>query len=537
MPRQPKKERLNIFLLKSGISRQHAIRPDAGNLMSFPISEEFDFEGEIKVKVSHASPPGWKRFVESGTHEDLPDLATQSAGALAVITVEDRIFCVSWGNGRHWIDEKNIERRFGMIVTLNTVDPKLIRSVDREEFETVTRMTRSQLSVASSIDSFGLDVQRDLVRSVTGTPEDPAFAAHVTGADNLVLHTVSSFAQLGAKCGEALQHYREEKYKEVGFGWIDNFVRVRDRLLVTGLEESLVEALRTGADNVFLSPPIFIESQDHLGFRLPGERKTSPLHSDLRLEEFFQRHDRASMTIDWLKDHKISEFAADGTQPSRKFSVLDALVYEVRIAGKLYVLSQGDWFEIDEEYVNEVNNELEQVPASQNLNLPDALSGEGEPEYNQRAAAGSLGQLALLDTPEARVRYGGGRSIIEICDLLSLDRNFVHVKSKTKSSALSHLFAQGTNSAQAFRDVRFRELAAAQCPVSHRSLFTAPDIRVTDYSVTFGIITRFEGDIKDALPFFSKQSLVNAFRILRNMGYQVYLKKIAIVDPSTGAAA
>jgi hypothetical protein len=40
------------------------------------------------------------------------------------------------------------------------------------------------------------------------------------------------------------------------------------------------------------------------------------------------------------------------------------------------------------------------------------------------------------------------------------------------------------------------------------------------------IITQAEGDLRDALPFFSKQSLANAVRELFNMGYQVRLKKI-----------
>src|SRR6266481_8605389 len=158
MPRGPKKQRLNIFLLKNNSTRAQAVRDDVGELLSFPVSTEFTFSGEIRVKTPHATPPSWRQFVGSGTREALPELLTQSPGALIVISVDDRVFCIPWGNGRHWIDDRNLERRFGMIVTLNTVDPKQIRSVDREEFETVTRMTRSQLSVSSSIDSFGLDV-------------------------------------------------------------------------------------------------------------------------------------------------------------------------------------------------------------------------------------------------------------------------------------------------------------------------------------------------------------------------------------------
>jgi uncharacterized protein (TIGR04141 family) len=47
----------------------------------------------------------------------------------------------------------------------------------------------------------------------------------------------------------------------------------------------------------------------------------------------------------------------------------------------------------------------------------------------------------------------------------------VHVKAKTKSSTLSHLFAQGLNFAQAFRDRGFRRLAREQCPDSHSFIF------------------------------------------------------------------
>jgi uncharacterized protein (TIGR04141 family) len=529
VPRKPRKQRLNIFLIKSGVTRAEAVREDVGELQSFQIDPDFHFEGEIRVKLSRAAPPVWQQFLRNGTREQMPDLFTQSSGALLVLTTDERVFCVAFGNGRHWINEQNIERRFGMIVTLNTVDPQKIRSVDREEFETVTRLTRSQLSVSSTIDSFGLDVQRDLVRSVTGTPEDPEFAAHVTGSDNLVIYAPITFAQLGAKCSQALAHHREQHYKQRGFGWIDNFVRVRDGLRIASLEQHLQEQIRTGAtDNVFLSPPMIIENQELLGFRYPGERKGRDLHEDLRLDKFLEGRNREEITVDWLKGHKVREFTNDADTPSRQFPIFDCIVYEVRQERKLYVLSQGEWFEVDEDHVTAVNAELEQIAENERLALPDAHLGELEPEYNNRAARESGGRLALFDVAAARIHYEGSRGIIEVCDLLSLDKDFIHVKAKTKSSTLSHLFAQGTNSAQAFRDLRFRELAAPVCPESHRHIFQTEEIRVGDHSVTFGIITKAEGPVKDALPFFSKQSLVNSARALRAMGYRVYTRKIQV---------
>ena len=108
----------------------------------------------------------------------------------------------------------------------------------------------------------------------------------------------------------------------------------------------------------------------------------------------------------------------------------------------------------------------------------------------------------------------------------------MHVKAKIKSSTLSHLFARGLNSAQAFRDRGFRRLAREQCPDSHSFIF-GDETRIADHTVTFAIITQAPGELKAALPFFSKQSLENATRELSNMGYQVRLKKI----PVTAAAA
>jgi uncharacterized protein (TIGR04141 family) len=159
------------------------------------------------------------------------------------------------------------------------------------------------------------------------------------------------------------------------------------------------------------------------------------------------------------------------------------------------------------------------------LPLVNARSNETEGEYNERAAAASAGELALLDARP--VPYGGGRSRIEVCDLLSRQGTFVHLKAKTKSSTLSHLFAQGLNSAQAFRDAAFRALARAICPTTHQYIFDG-EPRPSNHTIVYAIISSAEGNIRDALPFFSRQSLANANQALINMGYNVRLRKVPV---------
>jgi uncharacterized protein (TIGR04141 family) len=526
MPRRLRKQRLNLFLMKEGTLRTGVLHDDVIGLTHIPIAPGLNFEGEIITKGTPPNPPRWQQFVQSGTHQQLGVLLNQSASCLIVLSIADRVFAVSFGFARRWIDERRIVRRFGMIVTLNVVHPDRIRSVDREEFETIQRKTRSQTSISSSMDSFGLDIQRDLVRAVTGQPEDQSFAHYVTGADNLIITAPITFDRLGSKCVEAFGHFQSDRYR-IRYPWIDNFVRVSDPAEIAALDQALVEAIRTGAaGGAFLTPPDTLDIHEHRGFRYPRERRTDEPHPDLRIDDLLARIDLAELSLDKLKQWRIREYTTDDETPSREFHVYNALLYEVARGAKLYVLSLGEWFEIAQDYVAAVSAELARLRDNDTLSTVDAYADETEGEYNTRAAAASGGVLALLDA--RTVAYGGGRSSIEVCDLLSIDRDFIHVKAKTKSSTLSHLFSQGLNSAQAFRDARFRQLAYAVCPATHRALFEG-EPRASDYTVTYAIISHAQGDLRQALPFFSKQSLANAARTLTNIGYNVRLKKIQVL--------
>jgi uncharacterized protein (TIGR04141 family) len=316
MPRKPRKEKLNIFLMKEGSDAASALRADVRGLKILPISPRFSFSGEIKFRRSNSNPPRWHTFVQSGAEKRIEDLLNQGCGAVIVLTAAERVFCVAFGSGYHWVDEQKIERRFGMMVTLNAAHPQKIKSVDREEFDIINRVTRSQTSVSSGIENFGMDVQRDLVRSVAGQPEDEAFAAYVSGADSLTLSAPIKFGELAAKCAEALTVFRQTRYRE-RYAWIDNFVRVRDRALIQELEQQLLEAVKSGTPgNTYLSPPNLMDTQEHSGFRYPGERNSSEMHEDLRLDDFLRAQVPADLTVQKLKARKIKEYRSDSTEPS-----------------------------------------------------------------------------------------------------------------------------------------------------------------------------------------------------------------------------
>ncbi len=119
-------------------------------------------------------------------------------------------------------------------------------------------------------------------------------------------------------------------------------------------------------------------------------------------------------------------------------------MFETELDGHLYLLSEGEWFVVEHDFAAEVTAGVASIPAI-DLHLPTSRRGEQESVYNTRAAD-ECG-LALLD----RKTFKFGGSPIEVGDLVSPAGHLIHVKRKTQSSTLSHLFAQGRVSAEALK--------------------------------------------------------------------------------------
>jgi uncharacterized protein (TIGR04141 family) len=149
---------------------------------------------------------------------------------------------------------------------------------------------------------------------------------------------------------------------------------------------------------------------------------------------------------------------------------------------------------------------------------------ESEAAYNQ-AVASRDATIALMD--QQNIRYGGGASQVEFCDLFIKQRAMLHVKRYGGSSVLSHLFSQGVVSATLFlQDPEFRKEVKKKLGRAHRDGVPEGRPRVEGYEVGFAIVSRSAGDL--VLPFFSKVNLRNAARTLMGLGYRVTLTKIGV---------
>lgn len=245
------------------------------------------------------------------------------------------------------------------------------------------------------------------------------------------------------------------------------------------------------------------------------------------------------MTIEKLKSRKVSVKFLRSAEPDSRWSVYQCLVSEQRLGGLLYALIEGRWFSIADSLVTQVDAAIAAIPRA-TVSLPPGLPGESEGDYNARAASASA-DLALLD--KKLVAPDGSTTRIEFCDLISTDGSLVHVKRKSRSSTLSHLFAQGHVSAEALVDGTLRDQvrtaiqkAAGATEASGWLDLIPPSGSVPDrdrVTVTYAVIANSTATGVEWLPFFSRLTLMQTVRDLNRLGFA----KVALVRVPVAASS
>jgi uncharacterized protein (TIGR04141 family) len=491
------------------------------------------FDARLFVRRSIVRHPWWEAFFEGATKEPLVVKAS-TAGAILFVTSDRQLFAFTFGTGRFALDPSSYERDFGLRVTLNAVDPRALRSIDMQTVEELTLSTQRQASRSSGLEVFALDEVRDLLRGVVGQPKDPTLAQVLAGSDRLALRARVRLADLPQLCERLQMLYGASTYKET-FGFIDQMRRVTEPDLLASLDERLVDALEEPETaTLHMAPPEPIDWEDFGGYRYLPIDKDAAVRNDLDVVELIDTFEELRGRPLDLEDLKrrvrvVSLSAATGL-PAHHWSLYDTVVAELTTGDQRYVLSGGDWFEVSATFAQQTAALVNAIATSA-IAFPSSPRGEAEAAYLARAVplleAGEGVGFALFD--KKLVACEGAPSQIEVCDLLSELKQFIHVKRKTASATLSHLFAQGTTSATTFiSDRGFRLVARNELPGGWDAAGMFPEEQPTasDYTVIYAVIARGDAPLGQILPFFSQVNLTHAAKVLRTMGFTLELAHI-----------
>lgn len=438
---------LSIFLLKEDRTTATAIRDDV-QTHELAVAAAGVTLGVLHLKASGRPEPSWFKLF-AGALGALPfGLQSRSISALYLTSAGGRVFALAFGHGRHLLAPGSWEERFGLKTTLNLVDPDKLRSIDRRVFDTVLRQGREQSAEPTQATNFGLNVETDLVRAVSGEPIDKTCGERVSGADVLVADVAVTLASLSDLLARYLTAFGDTKYRE-RFEWIDQMGEVTDATLRDRLDAELVARLRAdNYDRLWLAVPEVVDWSRVAGFAFT-RRKGATVQRDLHFRYLFEvGRDPAAVDLESLKRWSAVAFDGGGEATDLDWAVYRCICFEIAEGDQVFLLADGKWYRIAKTYVQAVEQAFRSLVSVAGELPPFDADNEGK--YNEGLAGADY---QLVDRKLARI----GGDPVEPCDLYGKDGRIIHVKRYSNSKPMSHLFGQALVSGDAMKsDEAFR---------------------------------------------------------------------------------
>ena len=442
--------------------------------------------------------------------------------------MDERYFALSFGQGGRFLLRDEVwEERFGLLCALNSVDPNSFRCVDVQSLDAIDSQTRIQSAAETTADKFGLNIEQDMLKAIVGAPLEYSYGSRMAGNDSLSVAVKMDLFDLPI----LLREYRRKFEADLSVQdhqWVNNISIVKDKELIEKLEASLDGRLHSrDLDGIWLSIPEIIDWEKVDGFIYTNGKKE--VHRDINFRGFNKTvKPGESLSLNLLCKARVHCVDIDFQQTYKSWSVFKCLYAEIEFDEQRYILNGGKWFSLASDFIERTNKEFAQI-AKSNLMLPK-YTGGGEKTYNERVAKNNSSTYALFDAKA--ISHGGGHGQVEVCDLLSIDKELIHVKIYGKSAVFSHLFSQGFVSGQLIQiDAEFRKKVKEKLKPPFSSLIDAAKKPLQDeFTIIFAIISEHEGHSLN-LPFFSRVNLNHAHKVLKGFGYKVELLKI-LVDES-----
>ncbi len=528
-------------------------------VQAFDLTDSMPFEARLFISKPKMKPPPWVDFLRAG-FDNLPIPSRKSINAVLFVRIPygetKEIFAFTFGQGRHLLRPHSYDNDYGLRVALNALykkeeatTPDRLMSVTAKTVAENTMRTKRQADRRATFESFGVDIKRDILNSITGIPiETEVWSNQLSGSDCLTANPTITFSKLGDYCTALMEHHEQEGYKQ-DFNWIDNRKPVNDPDLIEHLIKKVIDSIKEKSDKISMTIPELNEFEDIIDSYLLSEvhkegfdpyvdnlatiLENKGLLSELDVESL---NDKWTFVVDYADDDKYGWpllYCLSGEVKSN---------FETGNEIRTYILSEGEFYEISADYINALDTFIKNIPENKDP-IPDSQGNIAEGKYNEQAAQGCP-SLLLMD--KQLVKIQGNTSPIEICDLFSDDGRFIHVKRKLSSSSLSHLFAQGYTSAKLLLESpvyrlkaldKIKELekvkilppGAPSC-IGKFCVFNEDPIAHREFEVTYGIIAKWNGrEFFDALPFFSKVNLRKYVEDLNSIGFKVSYARINII--------
>ena len=511
--------KLSAYLLKKESNSCQDLLKDDASYDLFDKSDDYDFNVTIALGACKEREPLWVEFIKGALNDELPDeYKNKSTRAIIFVGLQEYYLAYTFGFGRHLLNDNLIVKDFGIRIALNNVNPNKLKGMDKLTVSDNMMQQKIQSAKSANVVDFSVDKNKDFLRTIAGETISDNISKRLVGSDSIQFSQDIEFEALGTLSQKLLDSYTSDEYKK-NFAWFDNMQLERNKETIELLNEMLFAKLEA-KDGVFLVAPEIVEDLyvEQMSMTEQGDLVIFDIDSVIN---FFSEK-KLEYNFDTLYKRYIYIPNSDGEDSRIKWKLYNCLLTEVEHAGFLYSLMMGMWFKVSKNYESTVHTYLKSIDSS-NIILPKAKKGEWEGKYSERVSDENSSNYILMDIKLV--------DDIEVCDLLSIKKQFIHIKPWKSSSTLSHLFSQGrVASTLLLEDSGFRKKTKDLiCSIDKK--FDCLDINSfnpSDFEITYAIIYKENKEVIDRIPFFSKINLMHSVQTLRAMGFFVTLKHIEI---------
>lgn len=531
------------MLLKPGleIEAPETFIDDFSDERQIPL-DKGELDAILYLRKGAIKRPDWaKTFQSKIGGADLSEIipGNQSAGATLYLKVRNRIFAINWGLlARYNTIRTCVDRKFG-IYTANKLfnegngDTTLKSAQSRvNETNPVNKQRHYGASVSNSELLLSMEDNEALQELTVLNSKSDDFYRLI--GKYTALNVQFIFEKTETPC---LQHLPAKLAK-----LLDIYLSVTQddvKKLFKGIypkDDGLDQLFLELENKIAQEPESFFLFEPEIDFDLSQVsqfRIETDTNENISEELVWQNYldlKPAPNQADLLND---SIHILDEEQRAIKtWSVLDCLYGEIEVAGINYIISRGEWFEVNHDKYARVNTTIDNI-LDNTLVVPDAVKNQTrqsiaafvqanpnskldkERIFNRHFCTHLDGEL-FDEIAKQIVLY---EDQFEVCDiLLPLEKKFLHVKNNYSASALSHLFNQGFVSASSFarytEDYLLKINAHIPDPVRH----------LTNNGAEPCVHYLLINDKKEnRLTFFSKMALEDRVSTLSAMGFSVKL--------------
>ncbi|MBA3843544.1 MAG: TIGR04141 family sporadically distributed protein [Actinobacteria bacterium] len=407
--------------------------------------------------------PAWYRDASAMLDREL-DVWTRDCGLLVALEVDGVVYTVTYGDGWRWIRDEHHSPAFGLKVVVRCLDQSRIRAVGSRRLG-LGRSDNTVVAGGAPLAAVRPSDYLDVIRKLAGEAVDLGLTHGRRDRDGVERATLDGSAGLRGRFGvrgdDLVADIR--RVASIAARQVPPELEFVETVIEAGKTEvgqldALLERNLTGSEpenSVAVAIPD--AALPHVG-REHGYRMTRG-HDTFDVEELtaddvlttFRPHRSGASLLAALRRGRIAMLDEDRRNalyeaPAQRW--IESVQFLDDVA---YYLMDGAWYRFEAGYADRVRAECRAAFANATLSLPPwhrLSDGTPEPEgtYNERAAG--EGGFVCLDKKLLRSELYR-RSGLEACDLLGDDGTLIHVKRAKGASALSHLFAQGLNAAEA----------------------------------------------------------------------------------------